>query len=162
MPDFPDPAAMRNIPAHAGKTRRVASVTMLVSEHPRARGENRKRKSPSALSAGTSPRTRGKRKGHPVSIAQSRNIPAHAGKTPSCRSGPSRPSEHPRARGENASITAGAMTRLGTSPRTRGKLRPTTESAVAVRNIPAHAGKHRAGVKTRAVGGNIPAHAGKT
>ena len=51
----------RNIPAHAGKTTSLLGVASVVTEHPRARGENLWLFGLVLLLWGTSPRTRGKR-----------------------------------------------------------------------------------------------------
>ena len=52
-----------------------------------------------------------------------RNIPAHAGKTCVFVCAGEGLKEHPRARGENAGRLGDTLGSLGTSPRTRGKLR---------------------------------------
>ena len=74
---------------------------MTCEEHPRARGENA--------------RTRGR------SESRSRNIPAHAGKTPPVVGLAHWEAEHPRARGENSWSKSLSQLPVGTSPRTRGK-----------------------------------------
>ena len=91
----------RNIPAHAGKTFLSVFLTIYYQEHPRARGENVTIEALEYLDVGTSPRTRGKRHRTIFTTANNRNIPAHAGKTPSLSSGDQFLPEHPRARGEN-------------------------------------------------------------
>ena len=91
----------RNIPAHAGKTTSLLGVASVVTEHPRARGENAGVQLENLLIPGTSPRTRGKQG---VDWRQSHtegNIPAHAGKTPAVYPTEIASMEHPRARGEN-------------------------------------------------------------
>ena len=72
----------RNIPAHAGKTRKIRSKRPLCGEHPRARGENTTGITPVIVCSGTSPRTRGKHGAVGGGPLGGRNIPAHAGKTP--------------------------------------------------------------------------------
>ena len=49
--------------------------------------------------------------------------------------------EHPRARGENASLQYHYYAGAGTSPRTRGKRLIVNQQIISMRNIPAHAGK---------------------
>ena len=71
----------RNIPAHAGKTKPLVSGKVFYTEHPRARGENRRISGPGAHGFGTSPRTRGKQITLAMYYGIDRNIPAHAGKT---------------------------------------------------------------------------------
>ena len=132
---------------------------------------------------GTSPRTRGKQYSCSYPILPSRNIPAHAGKTPDWMTDETNRPEHPRARGENIPLLPSPRSKVGTSPRTRGKQATLREEKTSERNIPAHAGKTgkmaeyphgppgtsprtrgkrqvfaRLGVQRR----NIPAHAGKT
>ena len=79
--DYVDEPELRNIPAHAGKTRCINCTGQRVKEHPRARGEN---------GAVLPPPTK-----------CDRNIPAHAGKTRRCLWTRQQWPEHPRARGEN-------------------------------------------------------------
>ena len=113
--------AIRNIPAHAGKTRGLATSWV--------------------FSIGTSPRTRGKRSATHGSSCPRRNIPAHAGKTSRWTFGLGASAEHPRARGENSVLLNDQRDMDGTSPRTRGKQRVLTHQEFLGRNIPAHAGK---------------------
>ena len=116
-------------------------------------------------------------------LLRPRNIPAHAGKTVRVLGPKGRCAEHPRARGENNLEHVVPNNRVGTSPRTRGKLGSGTAIAGVRRNIPAHAGKtdwkqdamYNPKEHPRARGENIlccvrpkmgrrniPAHAGKT
>ena len=152
----------RNIPAHAGKTLPCSPSPDILSEHPRARGENQVRVDGHAVGHGTSPRTRGKRPIWCRPTEAGRNIPAHAGKTSgwcmgrglSCGTSPRTRgkrftinyrlvncAEHPRARGENAVPIRVVICHIGTSPRTRGKPRHLFRGGEITRNIPAHAGK---------------------
>ena len=75
-----------------------------------------------------------------------RLIPAHAGKTYATRRDLSRPSAHPRSRGENMETDPTQAERFGSSPLTRGKLWPSSPPEGATRLIPAHAGKTQSGV----------------
>ena len=114
-------AGFRNIPAHAGKTAGPGVIPRVFQEHPRARGENREKSHTASTRGGTSPRTRGKPLFERHVTPESRNIPAHAGKTISTSACKSLCSEHPRARGENHPTTGSSPALTGTSPRTRGK-----------------------------------------
>ena len=109
------------IPAHAGKTDIQDRTESKRAAHPRSRGENDVKQTPSALSLGSSPLTRGKPR--PVGMGTRRNrlIPAHAGKT--CTSGGChfRQWAHPRSRGENHFRSCSPLQRAGSSPLTRGK-----------------------------------------
>ena len=91
-----------------------------------------------------------------------RNIPAHAGKTPSNLIFCSMKPEHPRARGENPFEELTPEIQAGTSPRTRGKLCQSAGTPRLHRNIPAHAGKTTSPALRSFAPRNIPAHAGKT
>ena len=174
---------MRNIPAHAGKTRLERSVDRVSPEHPRARGENGDVLNGQAKIVGTSPRTRGKPAAYARFCLRPGNIPAHAGKTHQPDHRRTVNKEHPRARGENRRIRRHVLRMFGTSPRTRGKLRLGFNTNHIWGNIPAHAGKTPpvkpplatpVGTSPRTRGkplptvsfhtppGNIPAHAGKT
>ena len=111
----------RNIPAHAGKTEPRPAGHIQNQEHPRARGENCVVSGLCLLLAGTSPRTRGKRRAYRLVFRWRRNIPAHAGKTITMVSSAPLNGEHPRARGENLRTLKRTHRPQGTSPRTRGK-----------------------------------------
>ena len=95
-----------------------------------------------AWSLGSSPLTRGKLSEEMGRAPHRGLIPAHAGKTlPSC-STRSHWRAHPRSRGENCARSSSLLSRLGSSPLTRGK--------------------PGVGDNRRNVDGLIPAHAGKT
>ena len=167
----------------AGKTRRQKACQFYGQEHPRARGENWVARSTPWRQNGTSPRTRGKLPQRQTGGYVTRNIPAHAGKTPRTISCVIWVTEHPRARGENALFHARNAFALGTSPRTRGKLiflpvwlcsgsehpRARGENQSTVRNpttqrgtSPRTRGKLEVGPARCCPDRNIPAHAGKT
>ena len=95
------------------------------------------------LTAGSSPRMRGKRFVNRNLRSLTRIIPAHAGQT-----SPQAPtlysqSDHPRACGANTAVEAREAVRRGSSPRMRGKRRRRNCSPSAARIIPAHAGQAR-------------------
>ena len=114
-----------------------------LTEHPRARGENHLPPTRRRRWRGTSPRTRGKRGKKGGFLAAGRNIPAHAGKTPTLVFPATLGEEHPRARGENDIGSGSENSSRGTSPRTRGKQNQRKKEIMPPRNIPAHAGKTR-------------------
>ena len=130
-----------NIPACAGKTNPRHAMLLRIPEHPRVRGENRKKPQHGTEPVGTSPRARGKLRGRHGVCYRQRNIPACAGKT--CwRIGSVVPlEEHPRVRGENKPLDEWILTHIGTSPRARGKHRLVIRWSMRSRNIPACAGK---------------------
>ena len=74
-------AAVRLIPAHAGKTPSPDTPGGRHAAHPRSRGENASRAFQISTSAGSSPLTRGKPRGYCPAASARGLIPAHAGKT---------------------------------------------------------------------------------
>ena len=70
-----------------------------------------------------------------------RLIPAHAGKTSSDSSSARSEKAHPRSRGENIGPIISQVGDVGSSPLTRGKLRPQVPGGCPDGLIPAHAGK---------------------
>ncbi len=132
---------IRIIPAHAGQTRYRVARRRVSTDHPRACGANGTACRLTAGKCGSSPRMRGKRiPRHPV-CQTIRIIPAHAGQTPAMphRAGPS--PDHPRACGANFSNVGNASTRVGSSPRMRGKRALFQILQGQPRIIPAHAGQ---------------------
>ena len=146
---------MRLIPAHAGKTSTSFRATLRVMAHPRSRGENTYRRTGSRLMPGSSPLTRGKRRVHREAASLRRLIPAHAGKTQPPNPGSAVDPAHPRSRGENSPHTRVRMAFPGSSPLTRGKLRPSGGVLPRCRLIPAHAGKTHHPIR---MDGGGPAH----
>ena len=58
--------SVRLIPAHAGKTNPLTQAQKRQGAHPRSRGENSGPPSPASPATGSSPLTRGKRRGAPA------------------------------------------------------------------------------------------------
>ena len=129
------------IPAHAGKTFPLLSFAFSFRAHPRSRGENGRVKISTRAGWGSSPLTRGKRRAYAVNLIMCGLIPAHAGKTCFSATNADTASAHPRSRGENAPACEPADSFQGSSPLTRGKLRPLRGKYWWGRLIPAHAGK---------------------
>ena len=129
------------IPAHAGKTGVFCMLRCTTPAHPRSRGENRSYQARRPSPGGSSPLTRGKRRGVHPHPGRCRLIPAHAGKT--VRREPRRrhTEAHPRSRGENLQACVLSEDCHGSSPLTRGKLPPQGHARGTGRLIPAHAGK---------------------
>ncbi len=82
-------------------------------------------------------------------------IPAHAGSTGSCSPSKLSSTAHPRARGEHHAASLPADRYWGSSPRTRGALRPRRDDRIRGRIIPAHAGSTTCG---RSTGGHARDH----
>ena len=139
------------IPAHAGKTCAIVGLPVAVRAHPRSRGENDCSRSAAALTAGSSPLTRGKRSTAALRSRRPRLIPAHAGKTKQQPTPALTTQAHPRSRGENSAKGPNGEPAEGSSPLTRGKPRNGSLSTSTPRLIPAHAGKTRLHYASRAM-----------
>ena len=137
----PRPRAGRLIPAHAGKTWSPLAPMTATWAHPRSRGENWCGCCRLCRGGGSSPLTRGKRRGGFVRFARCRLIPAHAGKTALRGLRAAGRPAHPRSRGENGNRSQGSARSAGSSPLTRGKLPFGWACSTTSRLIPAHAGK---------------------
>ena len=100
----------RIIPAHAGSSHHALLVRLLMSDHPRACGEQMTARGSATPSRGSSPRMRGAARALGGGRAGERIIPAHAGS--SGRGGGPRPAswDHPRACGEQVSLGAQRLT----------------------------------------------------
>ena len=136
-------AALRLIPAHAGKTPVSQPDPSLSRAHPRSRGENSEAERPIRTSWGSSPLTRGKHRTMAMLYPAEGLIPAHAGKTPACGSTGLPTGAHPRSRGENSSASWRVRDCDGSSPLTRGKQDHSSFLVRVAGLIPAHAGKTR-------------------
>ena len=129
------------IPARAGKTPRTSQPCKPRGAHPRACGENLGEKLLPVVTAGSSPRVRGKHPRRRRDPHRRGLIPARAGKTRSASRSPPTWRAHPRACGENYPTFPACMVGRGSSPRVRGKPRDTTLQRVSSGLIPARAGK---------------------
>ena len=131
----------RIIPAHAGQTTCITTISGPTPDHPRACGANELKSTDGRIDLGSSPRMRGKLAQLPCGRFDLRIIPAHAGQT-HANSRRTRPhSDHPRACGANHVQTGHAGDHRGSSPRMRGKRRGRPTRAPHHRIIPAHAGQ---------------------
>ena len=129
------------IPAHAGKTWTHTTLRPGGRAHPRACGENHRRRPLSRLGLGSSPRMRGKPRAGALARWGVGLIPAHAGKTLARASRWRRARAHPRACGENCLCFEDHLGRVGSSPRMRGKPVAWFQDLIQGGLIPAHAGK---------------------
>ena len=141
QPGVPVGNVLGLIPAHAGKTQAGSILRRVHEAHPRSRGENGRFLVGKASMTGSSPLTRGKRAPAHGCPPTKRLIPAHAGKTKSGGGKSSKGTAHPRSRGENVNPWFTERGYEGSSPLTRGKLTPATDTPPDVGLIPAHAGK---------------------
>jgi len=72
---------IRTIPTHVGRTSSGQSGSQRTTDHPHARGENRKTTTRDAAEDGPSPRTWGELAGDPGRTLRGRTIPTHVGRT---------------------------------------------------------------------------------
>ena len=129
------------IPARAGKTSHAITASGLTWAHPRAGGENWLPVGCPRGLEGSSPRGRGKRRKCRRVIILMGLIPARAGKTGQPVADLIISMAHPRAGGENFSLPTIHSSRLGSSPRGRGKQTGNTLEGAVYGLIPARAGK---------------------
>ena len=133
--------AARIIPARAGQTRSTRSSSRRRSDHPRACGANPVQVWKYPLSAGSSPRVRGKLGEQTLPQRLVRIIPARAGQTrPVWLVGLPAP-DHPRACGANMVWSSSFRSLAGSSPRVRGKQETQLRPRYWGRIIPARAGQ---------------------
>ena len=92
-------------PAHAGKTLRTTATEKQARDHPRACGENHKRKKRGISKMGSPPRMRGKPQKEEKRHIKDGITPAHAGKTRQSRAARRSGRDHPRACGENLRVS---------------------------------------------------------
>ena len=133
--------AFRIIPARAGQTSSSSPRPGNSTDHPRACGANLVPFSLRLWWFGSSPRVRGKPGALLDRGDNSRIIPARAGQTCCPRAGQRDCPDHPRACGANLYARAAAPSSSGSSPRVRGKLRPSKRRWRRGRIIPARAGQ---------------------
>ena len=130
----------RIIPACAGNTSRRMRHEGGGPDHPRVRGEHSTERSMRGPRDGSSPRARGTRERERSDDDTRRIIPACAGNTTSHSARRSRPSDHPRVRGEHGRLADSVATMTGSSPRARGTLNNLFGFVGHDRIIPACAG----------------------
>ena len=133
----------RIIPAHAGQTANGPIQGRAHPDHPRACGANALHRRSSRSIRGSSPRMRGKRVVRRLQVRERRIIPAHAGQTRRISRSLIGSPDHPRACGANPRRVMPISSRVGSSPRMRGK--PATLAKIQGVDwiIPAHAGQTR-------------------
>ena len=134
----------RIIPAYAGSTSSNTALCHRARDHPRIRGEHRRRPVADLPRGGSSPHTRGAR--HPGEVRPKRPgiIPAYAGSTrwKKCDSDFGR--DHPRIRGEHITRAGRLRSPRGSSPHTRGAQPPSSIAWGLLWDHPRIRGEHRA------------------
>ena len=112
--------ARRIIPAYAGSTWALRSAPILMTDHPRIRGEHHGIPAGEAARPGSSPHTRGARAGPGRGCGARRIIPAYAGSTTLPSTVTCMLTDHPRIRGEHKPGKSDDAFDAGSSPHTRG------------------------------------------
>ena len=134
-------SSQRNIPACAGKAKRLVRARSSDRKHPRVRGEGGNFLPGPARTVETSPRARGRLAGPERRRRHGGNIPACAGKADAGSGARARLGKHPRVRGEGYASRFPRHTAGETSPRARGRLLLKFRDRFLTGNIPACAGK---------------------
>ena len=135
-------APLRNgiIPAYAGSTSLGSCRRGGLWDHPRIRGEHQSAMMTYLTLSGSSPHTRGARRGLPKTAQPDRIIPAYAGSTRARRRQCAAEQDHPRIRGEHRQKTPSPATTRGSSPHTRGARELSRHLLFDAGIIPAYAG----------------------
>ena len=128
------------IPALAGNTYWVRPSRASISDHPRSRGEYPPPRRLGDRAAGSSPLSRGILGGAFQGLSQARIIPALAGNTCAKSSRTRLNRDHPRSRGEYGKGVYCEYGNVGSSPLSRGILRPAHRCMLLGGIIPALAG----------------------
>ena len=128
------------IPAHAGSTDIHDRLAKARRAHPRSRGEHNVFEPIENVDVGSSPLTRGARRGPAGFPARGGLIPAHAGSTKQLGWGKIDVQAHPRSRGEHVLLGCCLLIGVGSSPLTRGAHCAQQVVFQADGLIPAHAG----------------------
>ncbi len=113
------------------------------TDHPHARGENRKYDRRFYMIAGPSPRAWGERSPPPPPWSGIRTIPTRVGRTTPPSETPEKSTDHPHARGENLLRILFFGPRCGPSPRAWGEPRAPSISLRYLRTIPTRVGRTR-------------------
>ena len=151
----------RIIPALAGNTPPEFPRNRSGSDHPRSRGEYDASKQRRSRLVGSSPLSRGIRRGRGHLAMHGGIIPALAGNTvrsmeSCCWSG-----DHPRSRGEYSQPPTRSSSPLGSSPLSRGIPGTAAQTELQTRIIPALAGNTLSGVIVRCPGSDHPRSRGE-
>ena len=138
------------IPALAGNTSTFRPRPVLVTDHPRSRGEYTTTHPHGSHARGSSPLSRGIRERFTPQVLPFRIIPALAGNTRACTGSPVPWRDHPRSRGEYCGLGCHRGLGSGSSPLSRGIRSMPTERPYSGRIIPALAGNTSAVFATSA------------
>ena len=134
-------ACVRSIPAYAGEATRIITDHTALEVDPRVRGGGSLYLSGRAYPSGRSPRTRGRLRQTKVFQVAHGSIPAYAGEANARGPSLSLDKVDPRVRGGGKRHHSGRLSRLGRSPRTRGRPSSPISNRKIFRSIPAYAGE---------------------
>ena len=134
--------AVRNriTPAYAGNTDCFYMYRDRVWDHPRLRGEHFDEEKRTIHIQGSPPPTRGTRKIPVIQFVAVGITPAYAGNTNTNNIAQHTNEDHPRLRGEHATVKENAYPFLGSPPHTRGTQKRTGTGRTIYRITPAYAG----------------------
>ena len=144
------------IPAYAGSTSSAPPPQTRRPDHPRIRGEHCHRFIGIHMSRGSSPHTRGARRGRHGHIRVARIIPAYAGSTERLVMSHGQRRDHPRIRGEHSPALMPIAGRSGSSPHTRGAQLADAAFGLPDRIIPAYAGSTSQATRASGAGKDHP------
>ena len=128
-------------PACAGKTRRLLGARRWRLDHPRMRGEDRRKENPPVGECGSPPHARGRQSRDFLFGQDFRITPACAGKTPPLHPQTRPRKDHPRMRGEDFDDADFEPPSLGSPPHARGRRHILRTRPPRKRITPACAGK---------------------
>ena len=147
---------MRLIPARAGTTPLIKTVTDIIGAHPRSRGDHSDSAGELHGVRGSSPLARGPRPRCERPPCHRGLIPARAGTTSSARRAHDIKRAHPRSRGDHGVDAWYAPGETGSSPLARGPPATPPPRCTVAGLIPARAGTTRQNVKSLQAGGAHP------
>ncbi len=136
-----DNRTLRTIPTRVGRTPGGVSRERAKTDHPHARGENSAACPSNEVVTGPSPRAWGELGVKCVALAASRTIPTRVGRTSAPYPDRKKISDHPHARGENASDSRVHDLKRGPSPRAWGERKQGRPRMPARRTIPTRVGR---------------------
>ena len=123
---------------------------MRVGDHPRIRGEHRVDRPDVPQAAGSSPHTRGARRGPGPPRGPGRIIPAYAGSTSRKPPRRGRRWDHPRIRGEHLDDVYSVLAVVGSTPHTRGAPSVLSVELTRCPDHPRIRGEHPSGARCAA------------
>ena len=131
----------QSIPTRVGRTRTSQTPDDSLADHPHARGENVCIHGHSPGRNGPSPRAWGEPTESASMLAAQRTIPTRVGRTDAASRGGDHNTDHPHARGENATSAGILPSGVGPSPRAWGEPPLGSSAKPTIRTIPTRVGR---------------------